>query len=176
MEDTIQEFFKNWSDAIQAIMIIILVSTTIWYARATKKMADTMKKEHSLKTVPMLMIDRDIIRTMVTANTMQIKFLYKNIGKVPIIYNTELVELNKKSILPDTPDTILLPNQQGSLYSKWYKQDNDIISGGDGLKGTVKVIWWAYNIPNKKYYFYREFYFDKGLNTFIEKEIYGELN
>lgn len=171
------EFFDKWSNAIQAITVVFLVLITWWYSYETRKMAKTMTKEYSLSITPLMMLGRDIDRNFLPSNqkVIQLKFHYSNIEKVPIIYQTESVILNGKDITPTAPDTILLPTQTGTLFSNLYESEEIIVNQGDNLEGSIKVVWWANNISEKKYYFTRTFKLAIGVNTFILSEDFGEV-
>lgn len=181
---TLLNFLDTWSGAIQAIMVIVLVGVTIWYAYSTKKMAKLMNKEYSLHSMPFLAVKRDINRTygkVIDCNAdnikasqdnkiLQLDFSYDNVGHVPIKHYTEKVQINGVDITPEKVETIIFPAQQGCvLYSKFYEADKEI-GEGNGLKGSIEVIYWAVGIPENKISFKREFSLQPGVHTFIDKE------
>lgn len=170
------DFLNTNSGAIQAIMVIVLVSVTIWYAQSTKDMATLMHKEYKLHTRPFLLTRRDVDRMFQEGNSrvIQLRFHFVNTGNVPIEYFTEKLLLEKKSIKPPKVITTLFPNQDGSLYSNIYESKTSI-GNGDGLKGSIKVIFWASETPEEKFYFQRDFILTPGINTIIRNEHFGSV-
>lgn len=166
-------FFNTWSSAIQAIMVIVLVLITIWYARSTKEMAKLMNKEYALNSMPMLSIgrdvDRDLKENVATNKMVQLIFHYFNLGRVPVRYYTRKVKLNKKSINPKKTESNLFPQQTGTLKTDFYKSEN-YIGEGDGLEGEIEVVYWAVGIPEQKYLFHKKFKLTPGVHTIIIKE------
>ncbi len=164
------------STIVQAISTVVLAVITIWYAYSTREMSKIMQRDYSLKTTPFLKIERDIDRLFdkTNPNVLQLRFHYSNVGQVPVKYQTGSLSLDGKSINPPKSTSVLFPGQQGTLFSNSYVSNNAIINQGDGFKGSIKVVYWTPNNPNKKHYFSREFELVSGLNTFAHKEEIGE--
>src|SRR5271169_2120067 len=117
------DFLNSNSGAIQVILVLVLVSVTIWYAISTKTMAKIMAQQYTSSTQPYLYPAREIDRNFNPRDntTIQLKFLFTNVGNVAAQYFVEELILAGTSINPARVNTILFPQQKGYVYSNMYK-------------------------------------------------------
>ena len=166
-------FFETWSSAIQAIMIVVIVLVTIWYAYSTKKMVKLMNQEYALNSMPLLSITRTVDRnfkSMDTENKMvQLVVHYLNLARVPVRYFTKKVKINGTSINPKKVETVLFPQQDGTLSTNFYRSETKI-GEGNGLEGEIEIVYWAVGISAKKYSFQKKFKLTPGIQTIIINE------
>lgn len=163
---------SEWSVVIQGVMIIALVAVTIWYAYMAQKMAKTMSLQHEFDLMPLLVVERDVKRFFDEKNDkkLQLQFLLRNVGKVPVKYVVHLLELNKKSINHPRSHVILVPGQNGTIFSNEYIDNSGIRDHGDNLKGKIKMEYWTEGKPKDKYIFKRNFTLVQNFNTFVYDE------
>jgi hypothetical protein len=177
---TIFHFLNNNSGVIQAILVLILVSVTIWYAISTKKMADIMHHQFLSSMRPYLYpaieIERDFIPNYNPNNnySIQLKFLFTNVGSVPVNYYVDELILNGSSINPPKTNSNLFPGQKSS-FGTTILQSNTNIGQGDGLKGNIKLIFWSGKIDDLKYFFKRDFTLSAMNVVAIDNESYGQF-
>lgn len=175
------QFLNNNSGAIQSILVLILVSSTIWYAISTKEMAKIMNRQFLSSTRPYLYpaieIERDFIPNYNPNSnfSIQLKFLFTNVGSVPVNYYVEEVMLNGSSINPPKTDSVLFPGQK-SHFGTIIMQSNTNIGQGDGLKGNIKLIFWSGKIDDLKYFFQRDFTLSAMNVVAIDKESFGTFD
>lgn len=178
--ETILNFLNSNSGAIQAILVIVLVSVTIWYAISTKKMADLTNQQYVLSTKPFLYPAREVGRNFkpnynpINNTSVQLNYLFTNLGRVPVKFFVDEFTLDGESINPQKIDTIFFPNQKGYITSKLYQSTNNI-GEGDGLKGFIKVVFWANDTPAEKYFFQRNFTLAPGIVILNDAEDFGKL-
>lgn len=155
-------------------MVFVLVSVTIWYAISTKKMAKIMAQEYASNTRPYLYPAREVDRNFVPQDNtaLQLVFHLTNVGNVPVEHFVEELVLEQASINPQKVNTILFPQQKGTIFSNSYHSTANIGSG-DGLKGSIKIIFWAKGVSGERYFFQRSFTLAPQLITFSDSEDFG---
>jgi hypothetical protein len=172
-------FLNSNSGAIQAILVLILVSVTIWYAISTKEMAKTMNRQFLSSTKPYIYpaieIDRQFAPNFNASsnNSIQLKFQFTNVGTVPAKYYVEKVMLNGSPITTQKTDLILFPGQK-SYFGSEILHSNTNIGLGDGLKGNIKLIFWSGEPTGTKYFFQRDFTLSPNNVVAIDNENFGQ--
>lgn len=178
---TILNFLNNNSGAIQAILVLVLVSVTIWYAKSTKSMANISQAQYITSTRPYLYPAIEIERLFsigynpLNNYSIQLKFLFTNVGSVPVNHYVDDIILNEASINTPRKDAILFPGQK-SYFGSDILQSSTNIGQGDGLKGSLKVIFWSGDSDGIKYFFQRDFTLSASNVVVIDKESYGQLS
>jgi len=170
------DFLNSNSGAIQAILVLVLVSVTIWYAISTKTMARIMAQQYVSNMQPYLYPAREVDRNFDPKDnkTIQLKFLFTNVGNAAVHYFVEEFTLENTSINPPKVNTILFPQQKGFIHSNLYHSKSNV-GQGDGLKGSIKVIFWTNGIHKERYYFQRRFTLAPQMVTFSDSEDFGVI-
>jgi len=143
-------------------------------------MSEIMVKQYFSSTKPYLYPAREVDRNYIpnfnpqNNTSVQLRFLFTNLGNTSVKYFADEITLHGSSINPQKISTILFPNQKGYITSNIY-QTNTNIGYGDGLEGSIKVIFWATDVQEEKYFFYRKFTLAPGLIITIDAEEFGML-
>ena len=158
------------SGAIQAVTVLILVAVTLWYAISTKRMANLMDHEFRLHSRPYLSLG-DIDRVYYEDNplALQLKFHLINVGNVPVFHFAEDIMLEDSSVTPPQTPLVLFPKQETKLLSALYESTSDIHNTA-GIRGSIKVVFWASEIPEEKYFIQRNFHLLPEVNMILSDE------
>lgn len=108
------------NNQIQAIMVIILVSVTIWYAISTYQMTQTSKQDSDLNNRPWIYFEPQFDQA---PGELRVNILLKNVGRVPsevIIKKTIFLIGNEDYSLDYNQKTIIFPGQEGYMIFAGY--------------------------------------------------------
>ena len=133
-----------------------------------------MGQQYKLSTRPYLYPTRVVDRT-VTGCEIQLYFHMINVGNVPVEHYCEEIIIDNRDINPPKINTTTFPQQEG-IMAAGYTANSPIMNNGDGLKGSIKIIFWAADSINEKYFFERKFSFIPGTRIGIESESFGKTN
>ncbi len=164
-------FLNQNSGAIQAIMIILLFIITGWYVIKTHQMTSIMKQDFDLRVQPAVSFGENPVITVkqnpdgsFARLTPWVRFIFpiKNVGQVPVYYDTEYVIYNGKKNKDNSKNSavVLYPDQILGYTTEDFVLDPPLEPNDINPKIEAKIIFWSVSNENIKYYHKRVFEFD----------------
>ncbi len=170
------EFFKEWSAAIQAFSVIILIIITFWYARRTHLMAAIMEREYELRVRPYLTMENVVDRFFSpNRHELQLRFHIKNVCVTAFAYQVTEVRLNNVTITSPIANIFLFPEQEILYTTINYNHNAPILNNADGLQGELRVEFWGEDLPGRRFFFFRRFVLTPNTTIVVLEENFGRV-
>ncbi len=179
-------FTNVYAAAIQAISAVVLVIVTGIYTVLTRHTVLVMSKEYKLNARPYAVPDKDLHievqqegsdpnKIAEKTTWIEIRYTIVNLGRVPAVFSVEPTNFdNKKEIKIKSTEIVLYPSQL-IYHTAHYDIPEIKVYEIKGVAG-IKIIYWALDVPKKKFYHHRVFEIQAGKSPYhILKDEAGEV-
>jgi hypothetical protein len=151
----------DWPAWIQAGSAIISFMTTIILAHYAHNLQKKSQREFDLLNRPYLHIDPNITTQIDkdangTVGRIETQFKIKNVGKSPLTYVVEKIEINEQeNAYPKNP-LVLLPEQEITIFTGSFDLPERIKAENVEYNISLKIKYWPLSDENQKYERYQK--------------------